>query len=302
MVLDVLDPRLLGVEHLDGLIRDVAGGEVDSHVLHGLRIHIGHLGGGPQWHHVVDADIVLAPLHGQGLGDAVDIELRGRVSGNFRLAKDGRRRGHGDQHRALRRLQIGVCCLCAEGDAKAVNVQDLTDLVLWLINQQAIDDDAGVVEQEVQAATGLCGEFCQCLIPVSAVRYIEVAGDELAFRNIIRAPRGVLHVVGANGPPKVEQALRRCLTNAGGATGDECSWALLRIRHKVSGLDIRDLTEVFMKGLCKWVPHAFNPKTKKRAVWAESQNNCDCPSGCSARAARWRGVSPGTPCPTALRP
>ena len=142
-----------------------------------VRGHDGlsHAGGGHGGDDVGD-DVVLGALLGEGLGEADHGELGSRVVGLAEVAEQASGRGGVDDTAVLLLAEVGPGGAGALVRAADVDLEDEVPVLVLHVLEADVAQDAGVVDEHVDAAEGLDGGLDDLLAVVDAV----VVGDGLA--------------------------------------------------------------------------------------------------------------------------
>lgn len=137
-----------------------------------MHILLVHTNGGND----VGQDVVLGALLGQRLGEANHGQLGGRVVGLAKAAKQTGGRGSVDDPAVLLLAEVrpgGTRALVGAGD---VHLDDQVPVLVLEVLEGNVAQDAGVVDEDVDAAKGLDGRLDDALAVLDAV----VVGNGLA--------------------------------------------------------------------------------------------------------------------------
>ena len=141
-------------------VSHIFGADVDTHAAGSLGFYVVQHGGvDVERHHVDDANVVLLPLNTEGFSQSADTELGGRVERHVRGADNTGSGAHADKLRVGGLLEVGECGVSTVHNAFEVDVYECVFTLRVGIEEGAVYEQPGVVEEDVELATGVRGEL-----------------------------------------------------------------------------------------------------------------------------------------------
>ena len=199
------------------------GQEVLERHVHPLGGLLGHLGGDKAWSHGVRGYAELAQLDCQGLGEALDAGLGGRVVGLTAVALGGRGGQVDDPAMALgSHMRLGG--FGHQERAAQVDVHDGVPVLDRHLEDQVVADDAGIVDQDGRG-TKLHRDSFHGSLDLIGLADVDTHGEGTATGRRDRqhrlGARAFIEVQDCDRVSVLRQTNGRCGSDASGCAGDD---------------------------------------------------------------------------------